>query len=194
MKRIFDIGLFAVLFVPVTIMIWFLSLLILFVDGFSPFHFQYRIGKNGKSFLCYKLQTMRPPKHDSLIGEREKDFQRTTKLGKVIRDHGWDELPQIFNVLFGEMSFVGPRPMLLKTLGRIKDKNPEIQDKIMLWQILRESVRPGISGLHQVQEGASIIECDLEYFQGLSYLRATQIVLRTLLVFFFGKSRKQAPI
>ena len=194
MKRIFDIGLFAVFFVPITIMIWLLSLLILFVDGFSPFHFQYRVGKNGKLFLCCKLQTMRPPKYDSLIGERERDFQRITKLGKVIRDHGWDELPQIFNVLSGEMSFIGPRPLLVKTLDRIKSKNPEMQDKIALWQILRENVKPGISGWHQIQEGASIIECDFAYFQKSSLHKKTKIVLRTLLIFLFGKSRKQAPI
>lgn len=200
MRRFFDFILAILLFFPILGVIFVLSFLILVVDRFSPFHFQKRIGKNGALFTCYKLQTMKPPTDKNLLGEREKDELRLTKLGSFLRDHGWDELPQILNVLLGKMSLVGPRPLLPKTIDRIEAKNIEILPRIKEWEKDRQRFLPGVSGWHQIHIGvkASIVDCDLEYsrlknnpscFNFGFWLANIKIFLVTSLVFFLGKER-----
>jgi lipopolysaccharide/colanic/teichoic acid biosynthesis glycosyltransferase len=190
-KRLFDFVLALLLLVPVTIFVTILSLLIWLVDGYSPFYPQQRLGRNGRAFWCFKLQTMRPAAQVSEIGEREKDVTRITRLGSIIRDHCWDELPQIINVLIGVMSFAGPRPLLPKTYERIEVKNPRIGDRILEWRISRQLVPPGVSGWHQVQIGrrVSMIDCDLEYLSEPSFSKNLRIALTTFWVFFLGKAR-----
>ncbi len=187
MKRFFDFLFSLILIIPISFLIIILSILILLIDHFLPFHFQKRVGKNGKLFICYKLQTMKPPKNKDLVGETEKDVYRVTKLGEIIRDHGWDELPQIVNVLLGNMSFIGPRPLLLKTIERIRDKNPEIRKKVDIWEDKRKKMKPGISGWHQVhlEKKASILE--LENHR-CSLKGKIVIVIVTIIVFIFGKN------
>ncbi len=191
MKRFLDILFAFVLFVPLWLFIFILLILIVLIDRFAPFHFQQRVGKRGILFTCYKLQTMRPPKVTSEIGEREKDAARLTWFGSVIRDHGWDELPQITNVLLGIMSFIGPRPLLPKTYQRIERENPDIVEKVQEWERLRQQVRPGVSGWHQIhiKHKASIIDYDFEYFKNPSLGKQVQILWITVLVFIFGKER-----
>jgi lipopolysaccharide/colanic/teichoic acid biosynthesis glycosyltransferase len=198
MKRFWDILIGLFLFLPSLIFLIVLSILILVVDRFSPFFPQKRIGKNGKIFTCYKLQTMRPATNQAVIGEREKDGERLTRLGEFIRDHGWDELPQILNVLIGDMSFIGPRPLLPKSFERIREKNPGLENRVMEWEGLRKRFRPGVSGWHQIHiaEHLSILDCDLEYFRlqrDLEYDSSTQknlkIILISITVFFLGKKR-----
>ena len=190
MKRLVDLVVALVLALPVLAFVAILSLLIWAIDGYSPFFPQRRLGKNGRMFTCYKLQTMRPAKDMSEHGVREKDADRTTPLGAFIRNHGWDELPQIVNVIKGTMSFVGPRPLLAKTYERIREKNCEIASRVDAWQSLREEVRSGVSGWHQVQIGkrVSMIDCDLEYLQRPTLSMRTRIVLTTIAVFFLGKA------
>ncbi len=97
MRRLFDFLLSLLLLLPILLLIMLLSVLIIVVDRFSPFHIQKRVGGSGKLFVCYKLQTMKPPQQQSLIGEREKDSDRITKLGMFVRDHGWDERRGVAN-------------------------------------------------------------------------------------------------
>lgn len=189
MKRIFDFTLAVILLLPIILFGFVLGILILLIDHFSPLYFQKRIGKDGKIFTCFKLQTMKPAKDLGVIGEREKDSSRITALGEFIRNHGWDELPQIFNVLLGNMSFSGPRPLLQKTYDRIREKNQDIPGKIAEWEKERKSVRPGVSGWHQVQIGfpASMFDYDMEYLQRRSLGMEVRIFFITLIVFLFGK-------
>jgi len=189
MKRLFDIVLALVLFVPISLFVVILSITILVCDRFSPFFLQKRIGKDGLLFTCYKLQTMKPAQEQSVIGEREKDADRSTKFGEFIRNHGWDELPQIINVLSGQMSFIGPRPLLQRTFDRIMEKNPDMIEDIGAWQDARKRVRPGITGWHQIQllPSASIIRCDMEYLKNYSISKDVKILFVTGLAFVFGK-------
>jgi len=198
MSRFFDVFFGLLLFLPSLIFLLFLSILILLVDGFNPFFLQRRIGKNGRIFVCYKLQTMKPATDQAVIGEREKDKARLTKLGEFIRDHGWDELPQVLNILIGDMSFIGPRPLLPKTFERVREKNPGLKDRVREWEDMRKNLRPGVSGWHQIHIGEylSILDCDLEYLRlhkDLEYdssaTKNLKIVLITIAVFFFGKRR-----
>lgn len=99
---------------------------------------QERPGKNGKIFMLYKFRTMSTRLYDK-NGHELSDFERMTKIGRFLRKTSVDELPQLFNILKGDMSFIGPRPLLTEYL---KLYSPE--------QMRRHEVLPGISGWAQV--------------------------------------------
>jgi lipopolysaccharide/colanic/teichoic acid biosynthesis glycosyltransferase len=103
----------------------------------TPFFKQIRPGKNGKLFTIYKFKTMRDTRDDQ--GNLLPDNQRLTAIGKIVRKLSLDELPQLWNILKGEMSFVGPRPLL-----------PEYLPLYNLEQQKRHWVKPGITGWAQV--------------------------------------------
>lgn len=138
MLRIFDIiiSVFALLFgLPVFIFIYLLGL----IDTGSPLFLQKRIGKNQEVFTLIKFRTMKP--ETASVGTHLVDRDSITKLGHFLRRTKLDELPQLINVLFGQMSLVGPRPCLPN------------QKKLILERQFRGvfSIRPGITGLAQVQ-------------------------------------------
>jgi lipopolysaccharide/colanic/teichoic acid biosynthesis glycosyltransferase len=153
-KNLFDYIL-AILLLPVFLIIHiFISILIKSDSSGSIFFKQKRIGKNGKIFICYKYRTMYG-NGDEILKEylkehpEEKDYYekyhkyrndlRITKIGKILRSTSLDELPQIINVLKGEMSFIGPRPYLPKEILKLN----EYKDFIF-------KIKPGITGLWQV--------------------------------------------
>lgn len=173
LKRVFDIILALVLiiiFLPFYIIV---SLLILIKMG-SPILFrQKRPGLNGKIFGIYKFRTMTNDKdeNDDLLP----DEKRLLGLGKTIRSLSLDELPQVFNVLKGEMSFVGPRPLLIEYLPLYNDR----QNK-------RHDVKPGITGLAQVNGRNAIsweqkFEYDVWYVEHQSFLLDVEILWMTFL-------------
>ena len=106
-------------------------------DGSVLFR-QERPGKNGKIFMLYKFRTMSTRLYDK-NGRELSDFERMTKIGRFLRKTSVDELPQLFNILKGDMSFIGPRPLLTEYLNLY---SPE--------QMRRHEVLPGISGWAQV--------------------------------------------
>jgi len=140
-----------------------IAIIIKIEDGGPVIFKQLRMGKNEKTFYMYKFRSMILERKE-LDGKLSHE-EMTTKIGKFIRKTSFDELPQIFNILKGEMSFIGPRPWIIEYYNWM---NP-IQKR-------RVSVLPGITGLAQVRgrNGISVdkkIEYDLEYVNhfGLKY-------------------------
>jgi len=164
----------------------------------SIIYIQKRIGKNNTSFSCYKFRTMHPQSKYLLkkILVKNKDFKnqfsetrkivndpRITRFGKFLRFSSLDELPQIFNVLIGDMSFIGPRPIVK---SEIKKYGKEF-GKVF-------SIKPGISGLWQVSGRNNLsydkrVELDINYSENINFLLDIKIFIKTIVVilFPFGK-------
>jgi len=151
-----------------------LSCVVFFSMGSPIFFKQERIGKNHKLFIMYKFRTMREPKD----GENRllSDADRVTKVGKFLRKTSLDELPEIINVIKGEMSLVGPRPLL--------DLHLELFDEN---QLRRHNVKPGMTGLAQVMGRQSLsftqrTDLDVKYVENLSLWLDVKIIIKTILV------------
>lgn len=188
MKIIFNILFSLVLFLPLLLFILFLSIVIVVIDQFFPFFLTKRIGKNGKEFVCLKLQTLTPTKDISSYNNALKDSQRITKLGRFLRDRGWDELPQVFNILIGQMSFVGPRPLPESQYIKLSKENSSKVKLIEEWRLNRIKVLPGLSGWHQVHlTDHNIIKYDNEYLKNPDFKKDLIVFYRSILILIFGK-------
>ena len=139
----------------------------------SPVLFkQERPGKDEKIFRLYKFRTMTDEKDDN--GEMLPDEDRLTKFGQMLRASSLDELPELFNILKGEMSIVGPRPLAVQYLPYYTDEERH-----------RHDVRPGLTGLAQVHGRNSIsweerFAFDVDYVREISFLRDARIVIDTI--------------
>ena len=164
----------------------------------SIIYIQKRIGKNNTSFSCFKFRTMHPqskyllkkiliknPDYKNQFSETRKIINdpRITKIGKFLRFSSLDELPQIFNVFKGDISFIGPRPIVK---SEIKKYGKEF-GKVF-------SIKPGISGLWQVSGRNNLsydkrVELDINYSENINFLLDTKIFIKTIVVilFPFGK-------
>jgi len=180
LKRILDtfFSFFLILlFFPFFLIIIFA---IAFFLGRPIFFIQRRLGKDLRVFRLYKFRTMTPSsvfKDDSL---------RLTTFGKFLRRSGFDELPQLFNIIKGDMSFIGPRPLLIEYLAYF-DKN----------QIKRHLVRPGLTGYAQVNgrnktSWGTRFKHDLWYIKNISFLTDLKILLKTF-IYIFSFSEFQSP-
>ena len=171
-KRLMDIfvaSIVLIVFSPIIL----LSLLIQWVEiGSSPVFIQTRPGKNEVPFNIIKLKTMNE-KRDSK-GNLLPDKDRITRFGKFFRSASIDELPQLINVLKGDMSFVGPRPLLMEYLNYYNEE-----------QRKRHNVRPGITGLAQVNGRNAIswqekFDHDIKYAKDLSFSLDFIVLLKTV--------------
>lgn len=151
---------------------------------------QKRVGKNGELFTIYKFRTMVVNASEKGTKYRVlKDDNRITKVGKFLRKTSLDELPQLFNVLKGDMSLVGPRP----TLQFIVDQYTTEQKERLL-------VKPGITGLAQVNGRQSLtweekIKYDLKYVKEYNFLLDIKILFKTVLVIFnFNNTHKSNDV
>lgn len=134
---------------------------------------QERPGLNGKVFTLYKFRTMSVKTHDE-NGRELADFERMSKIGNILRKTSVDELPQLINIIRGDMSFIGPRPLLVEYLSLY---TPE--------QMRRHEVRPGISGLAQVNGRNAIsweekFRLDVEYVDTVSLKTDIHIFFKTI--------------
>ena len=157
----------------------FLSFILLIQNNGSLFFSQIRPGKHGKLFTIYKLKTMRDTRDDS--GELLPDNLRMTPLGSIIRKLSLDELPQLWNILKGNMSFVGPRPLLPEYLPLYSEEQQK-----------RHLVKPGITGCAQVNGRNTIswkqkFDNDLWYIQHQSFILDIKILGMTLTKVFKTK-------
>lgn len=180
-KRLFDIVVSAIALLVFLPLILILIVLVRVKLGAPVFFTQTRPGKDGKPFQMVKFRSMTTAKDAD--GNLLPDDQRLPKFGKLLRSTSLDELPELWNVLRGDMSLVGPRPLLMQYLDRY---TPE--------QRRRHDVRPGITGWAQVNQGyayeadamRSKLEYDLYYLKHCSLWLDLVIVLRTFAVVLRG--------
>jgi len=164
---------FAFLILCITLPLLFILGFLLFLQNSgTPFFSQVRPGLKEKLFTIYKLKTMRDIRDDQ--GVLLPDNQRVTPLGRIIRKLSLDELPQFWNVLKGDMSFVGPRPLL-----------PEYLPLYNKDQKKRHNLKPGITGWAQVKGRNTIswqqkFEYDLWYIENQSFILDLKILLFTV--------------
>lgn len=171
-KRLFD-GYFSLLFLfllsPLLITI---SILILMINGWPIIFSQERPGRDNNIFKMYKFRSMTNKKDE--IGNLLPDEKRLTKFGKFIRKTSIDELPSLFNILKGDMSFIGPRPLLVRYLPYYT------QDEIK-----RHNVRPGLTGLSQVNGRNYLswdnrLKLDNYYVNNLNFTHDIYILFKTI--------------
>ena len=145
-----------------------------FLVGFDlgrPLFFrQTRIGYKGRPFVLFKLRTMREP----IAGDGPADRERLSRTGFVLRSFSIDEIPELWNILRGDMSLVGPRPLL-----------PEYMPLYSQREQLRHTVRPGLTGLAQIRGRNRLswdarLESDVEYVENWSFLLDLKILTRTV--------------
>ena len=193
-KRVFDFLAALSLLIVCFPLFLILAILVLLDDPHgSPFFVQTRLGLNGKPFTMYKFRTMIMNAEDrleELAGLNEMDgpvFKieqdpRITRVGKFLRKCSFDELPQLFNVLRGDMSMIGPRPPLPREAAEYDD-----------YQRLRLIVKPGLTCYWQVREDrnklsfAEWIELDMEYIMRASLWEDVKLFLKTPLVMLRGE-------
>ena len=185
-KRIFDI-IFSLLLLPLFFIIGlFLLVFNLFFNQGRLFFIQKRMGKNCEFFFAIKFRTMTHVREITRKYDDPIETNRITPLGKILRKMRIDELPQILNVLKGEMSLIGPRP----------DYYVHALEYLKLIEGYRErySIRPGITGLSQIRLGyvenleaiSKKVFIDNYYIQNLSYTTELKIILITFLIIIRG--------
>jgi len=155
-KRVFDLLISLALLVLLSPILLLISFLIFAVDGLPLFFCQDRPGLGGKIFRIYKFRTMKTARRS--FGALRPDEERITGFGKFLRRTSLDELPELLNVIKGEMSLVGPRPLLVQYLGRY---SPE--------QARRHEVLPGITGWAQIN-GRNAITWDEKFLLDIWYV------------------------
>lgn len=188
-KRCFDISLSAIALLMLLPLFFLIGVLIKLDSPGPVFYRQARMGLKGRHFKVWKFRTMvanaeqlqkKLEEQNEMKGGvlfKIKSDPRVTKIGKFLRDYSLDELPQLINVLFGEMSLVGPRPLPLRDAERFTEKH-----------ILRQEVLPGITGLWQVSGRSDVADSeqvfllDLAYIQNWSISLDFQILLETIRV------------
>lgn len=181
-SRIIDIlvALVAIIFLSPLLVILFL-VIVINTKEIAVFR-QERAGKDGKPFTFYKFRTMRVDVDPFGPSPKSGDDPRLTKVGKFLREYSLDELPQLFNVLKGDMSLVGPRPLYME---QVKEWN-ERQKKRLL-------AKPGITGLAQISGRGALtreekLELDVQYVENAGFWLDLKIIFITIWQVFRRKS------
>ena len=182
-QRVLDILLSLIgLVIGIPLMLIF-GVLIKIEDNGPAIYKQERVGKSGKSFYLYKLRSMRTDAEKFGAQWAEKDDPRITKVGNFIRKTRIDEIPQLFNILRGDMGIIGPRPERPQFTVQFNEDIPGF--------INRLSVKPGLTGWAQIRGGyeatpAEKLEDDLYYIKNRSFMLDMKIILKTVGVVLTG--------
>jgi undecaprenyl phosphate N,N'-diacetylbacillosamine 1-phosphate transferase len=172
-KPFFDFTLSLVAILIVLPFLLILTILLFAYNSGSPFFLHNRPGKNGRIFKIIKFKTMNENRDEN--GNLLPDAQRLTSIGRFMRQTSLDEMPQLINVLKGDMSLVGPRPLAVEYLQLYND-----------FQKRRHEVKPGITGLAQVK-GRNLIsweqkfKLDVWYVDNISFLLDMKIICQTII-------------
>jgi sugar transferase (PEP-CTERM system associated) len=190
-KRVFDV-IFSLLGLLLTMPLLPLVALMIKLDSRGPVLFrQLRVGELEKGFMLYKFRTMRQDAENSTGAVwAQKNDPRVTRLGKWLRKARIDELPQLYNVLKGEMSFIGPRPERPEFVSELKKCIPYYSE--------RHFVKPGVTGWAQIRYpyGASVEDAveklrhDLYYIKNISFFLDVLIFVETIKVMLFGRGAR----
>jgi len=181
LKRFFDFWIALVGLIIISPLLLIVSIVLHFAnEGAGVFFFQERPGKNGKLFKMIKFKSMTERCDEK--GKLLFDTERLTKAGKFIRMTSIDELPQLFNIIKGDMALIGPRPLLLEYYPYYTEREQ-----------LRHSVRPGITGYTQVSGRNKLtnwderLELDVYYVENLSFVLDMKIIFTTMKNVILGK-------
>ncbi|MFV9551009.1 sugar transferase [Algibacter sp. PT7-4] len=171
-KRLFDliISTIGIIFLfPVGLLVYFV---LLYINNGKPFFYQKRPGKNEIIFKIIKFKSMTDKKDEK--GKLLPDEERVTKFGTFIRKTSLDEIPQLINIIKGDMSLIGPRPLRVRYLPYYSEKEK-----------IRHTVRPGVTGLAQIS-GRNLLSwdnklaLDVEYVENISFLNDIKIFFKTI--------------
>lgn len=172
-KRLFDFWISLIVLICISPILLVVTIWLHFANkGAGAFFFQERPGKNVKIFKVIKFKTMTDERDEN--GKLLPDAKRLTKVGRFVRSTSIDELPQLINVLKGDMSLIGPRPLYVRYLPYYTER-----------ERLRHNVRPGISGWAQCHGRKSItwtekLNYDVEYVENLSLMMDIKIIWTTI--------------
>jgi undecaprenyl phosphate N,N'-diacetylbacillosamine 1-phosphate transferase len=181
-KRILDICISS-LVVIILLPVFVITVIAIRVSSKGPAIFkQERAGKGGKAFIFYKFRTMKIDVDPFGPSPKSNEDPRLTKIGKLLREYSLDELPQLFNVLKGDMSIVGPRPLYVSQISEWNER----QKKRLL-------VKPGLTGLAQISGRGELtreekLELDVKYVETVSFLADIKIILATIAQVFGRKN------
>jgi exopolysaccharide biosynthesis polyprenyl glycosylphosphotransferase len=180
-KRFIDLFI-SIFLIILTFPFWLIiSIFIILEDGFPVIIKLKRAGYKGRQFLIYKFRTMKKDTDRSASAPRSNKDNRVTKVGRTLRKTSLDELPQLINIILGNMSLVGPRPEI-----------PKIVKKYSKWQKLRLETKPGLTGLWQVLGRKDLplhenIEYDFYYINNQTLLMDLMILIKTIPVVLLGR-------
>jgi undecaprenyl phosphate N,N'-diacetylbacillosamine 1-phosphate transferase len=182
-KRLIDIIISLICLIILTPILIIVTLNLLIANKGKVFFVQKRPGRNEKIFMILKFKTMNDKRDND--NNLLSDAERLTKMGKFMRKTSLDEIPQLINVLKGDMSLIGPRPLLIEYLPLYNEK-----------QKRRHSVKPGITGLAQVNGRNAIsweqkFEYDIQYVDEVSFLGDMKILFLTILKVFKSEGISQ---
>lgn len=185
-KRFFDFSISFVGLICVSPLLLVVSIWLHFANkGTGVFFFQERPGKNSKIFKIWKFKSMTDER--DIDGNLLPDEQRITRAGAFVRKSSIDELPQLWNVLKGDMSLIGPRPLLPRYLPYYTETEKH-----------RHDVRPGITGLAQVNGRNCVswdekLDYDVQYVNNISFINDCKILIKTIQNIMHGKDIQIVP-
>ncbi|MEC4620513.1 sugar transferase [Bacillus paranthracis] len=186
-KYVIDIVFSLIGLIVLSPVILIFSVLIVLESPGSPFYLQERLGNNGRKFKIIKLRSMRNDAEKNGAKWAEKNDPRVTKIGLFIRKTRIDELPQLLNILKGDMSLVGPRPERPIFTEKFEKEIPGFKKRL--------EVRPGLTGWAQVNGGYEItpkekLNLDIYYINHASIMLDLKILLKTVKIIFTGEGAR----